>query len=153
MFVHKSAVVIGDVALDENASVFPGAVIRGDRNRITICKNSNVQDNVTIHSSAKKPTFVGKNVSLGHSCVVHGCHIEDNCLIGMNATILEGARIKKGSIVGASALVTENKEFETNAVVVGVPAKKLRETTKQEHLMIKKNAEFYQILAEKHKKV
>ena len=105
--ICPGAQVIGEVELGENVSIWHGAVVRGDTDSITIDDNSNVQDNCVVHCTKGFPVKIGKNVSVGHGAVVHGCTLEDNVLIGMNATVLNGAHISKNSIVGAGAVVSE----------------------------------------------
>lgn len=121
--VAQSACVIGDVSLGEESSVWYGAVVRGDCNRITVGARANIQDNCTLHCDSVHPLTLGENVSVGHNAVLHGCTIERNVLVGMSATVLNGAVIGEGSIVGAGALVTENKVFPPHSLIVGVPAK------------------------------
>lgn len=125
-FVAENASVIGDVVLESGTSVWFNAVLRADVDKIVIGENSNVQDNCTVHCTKGYPVFIGKNVTVGHNAVVHGCTIGDNSLIGMNATVLDGAKIGKNSIVGAGALVTERKEFPDNSLIIGVPAKAVK---------------------------
>lgn len=122
-FIAENASVIGDVEISSGSSVWFGAVLRGDEDKIIIGKNTNIQDNCTLHGDINKPTIIGDNVTIGHNAVVHGCAIGDNTLIGMNATILSGAKIGKGCIVGAGAVVTQNKEFPDNSLIIGIPAK------------------------------
>lgn len=121
--IADTAVMIGDVRVEDGVSIFDGAVLRGDLNSITVGENSNVQDNVTIHVEADHPTVIGKNVSIGHNAVVHGAVVEDNVIIGMGAIILNGAYIRTGTVVAAGAVVTENFESEENSLIAGVPGK------------------------------
>ena len=145
--IFPGAQVIGDVEIDENASIWHGAIIRGDVGPIRIGKNSNIQDNCVLHTSADFPLKIGENVSVGHGAVVHGCEIDDNVLIGMNATILNGAKIGKNSIVGAGAVVSEGKEFPENSLILGVPGKLIKETTEEQREHIAWNAAHYVELA------
>lgn len=149
-YIDESAVIIGDVIIEEGCSVWPCAVIRGDRNRITIEKGTNVQDGCIIHTDDKHEVRIGRNVSIGHGAIVHGAIIEDNCLIGMHATILSGAKIGKGSLIGANALVLEDIEIPDHSLVVGVPGKVIRKDESLEEYIIK-NAKDYMDLAKKHK--
>ena len=126
-FVHKSAVIIGNVKIGKNCGVFPCAVIRGDENSIEIGDGSNVQDNCIIHVNATHKTIIGKNVSVGHGSMVHGATVEDDCIIGINATVLDGAKICRGSIVGANALVTTDMVVPENSLVLGVPGKVVKQ--------------------------
>ena len=128
-FIATGAQVIGDTVLKDNVSVWFNAVIRGDTNTIFIDSNSNIQDNVTIHTSKDSSVNIGKNVSIGHNAVIHGCTIKDNCLIGMNSTILDNAIIGKNCLVGANSLVTSNSIFEDNMLIIGSPAKAIKKLT------------------------
>jgi carbonic anhydrase/acetyltransferase-like protein (isoleucine patch superfamily) len=142
-FIADTAVVLGNVSIGQGASVWFNAVLRGDKDRIVIGARSNVQDNVTIHLDPGKPTLVGDGVTIGHAAIVHGCTVEDNCLIGMGSTILSGARIGRDSIVGAHALVTENKEFPPGSMILGVPAKVVRQLSPEEIEGIRRSAQGY----------
>jgi len=125
-FVAETAVVIGNVQLASNTSIWFGAVLRGDNELIEIGENSNIQDQCTIHTDPGYPVTVGRNCTIGHNVILHGCTIEDNALIGMGAIVMNGARIGKGSIVGAGAVITEGKEFPENSLIIGAPAKVAR---------------------------
>lgn len=149
-FVDELASVIGDVVIEEKASVWPSAVLRGDIEQIYIGSHSNVQDNVSIHTSHGMPTIIGEYVTIGHNAVVHGAKIGDYTIIGMGAVILDGAKIGKHVIVGAGALVPPGKEIPDYSLVVGVPGKVVRQLSDQEIEMTKKNAEIYVELAEMH---
>lgn len=149
-FVDESASVIGDVVLEENTSVWPSAVLRGDIEQIYIGCCSNVQDNVSIHTSHGLPTRVGKYVTIGHNAVVHGATIDDYTIIGMGAIILDGAKIGKHVIIGAGALVPPGKEIPDYSLVVGVPGKVVRQLSEEEIEWTKKNAEIYMELAKLH---
>ena len=122
-FVAETATIIGDVRAEEGSSIWYGAVLRADDNMICIGKNTNVQDNTVVHVEPEWPVVIGDNVTIGHACIIHGCEIGENCLIGMGAIIMNGAKIGKNSIVGAGALVTENKEFPEGSLIMGSPAK------------------------------
>ena len=141
--ICPGAQVIGEVELGENVSIWHGAVVRGDTDSITIDDNSNVQDNCVVHCTKGFPVKIGKNVSVGHGAVVHGCTLEDNVLIGMNATVLNGAHISKNSIVGAGAVVSEGKEFPEGSLILGVPAKAIKEVSDEQIEMIANNAKNY----------
>ncbi len=125
-WVAPSAMLIGDVLLEEEASVWFGAVLRGDNERITVGPRSNVQDGSVCHTDMGHPLTIGADCTIGHKAILHGCTIGDNALVGMGATILNGARIGRNSIVGANALVAEGKEFPDNSLIVGVPARVIR---------------------------
>ncbi len=139
-WIAKSADVIGDVKMGEDVSVWFGCVIRGDVHYIQIGDRTNIQDLSMIHvthytkedKSDGFPTIIGNDVTIGHRVMLHGCIIEDACLIGMSATILDGAVIGKESIVGAGSLVTKNKKFPPRSLIVGSPAKVVRELTDKE---------------------
>jgi len=149
-FIAKTAVIIGDVKIGKNCGVFPNAVIRGDQNLINMDEGSNVQDCAVIHVNSEHKATIGKNVSIGHSSVIHGAHIEDNVIVGMNATLMNGCKIGKGSIIGANALVTEKKEILPCSLVVGVPGKIVKQDNKFEQICIK-NAETYKKLTNEHR--
>ena len=139
-WIAPSADIIGNVTCDEDCSIWFGCVIRGDVHYIKIGKRVNIQDLSMIHVTHYKkpdksdgnPTIIGDDVTIGHRVMLHGCTIEDACLIGMSATILDGAVIGKESIVGAGALVTKNKVFPPRSLIVGSPAKVLRELNDEE---------------------
>ncbi|MDR2829880.1 MAG: gamma carbonic anhydrase family protein [Methanobrevibacter sp.] len=143
--------VIGDVKISENVSVWYNAVIRGDCGDIKIGKNSNVQDNCVLHSTEGFSVDVHDNVSIGHGAILHGCEIQDNVIVGMNATILNGSKINEDSIVGAGALVTEHKEFPEKSLILGSPAKVVRELSHEEIEIITENANTYVELAKRYK--
>ena len=146
-FIAESADIIGDVTIADGASVWFGAALRGDEGRIELGESSNVQDNATIHNGTK----IGRNVTIGHNAIVHGCEIEDNVLIGMGAVVLDGAKIGEGSIVGAGALVTGGKIFPPKSLILGSPAKVVRELTDEDVASTIKNAEEYVRLSKTYK--
>lgn len=125
-WVADSAEVIGDVVLGENASVWCGAVVRGDVERISIGRNSNVQDLSVLHADFGVPLVVGDNVTIGHQCMLHGCTVGDGTLVGIQAVVLNNAKIGRNCVIGAGAVVTEGKEFPDNSLIVGAPAKAIR---------------------------
>ena len=137
-WVADSAQVMGHVELGEDASVWFGVVIRGDTETIRIGRGSNIQDCSVLHADIGKPLTVGDNVTVGHKVMLHGCTIGDGSLIGIGAIVLNGAKIGKGCIVGAGALVTEGKEFPDGSMIIGSPAKAVRELTaeQQAHLQL-----------------
>lgn len=122
-YVFEEGCVIGDVQMDEFSSVWFNATVRGDIAPIKIGKYSNVQDNAVLHVADDLPCLVGDYVTIGHSAILHACTIEDHCLIGMGATVLDGAVVGKGSIIGAGAVVTKNTVIPPNSLVLGMPAK------------------------------
>ncbi len=125
-FIARGAQVIGDVRLQAHASVWYNAVLRGDINFISVGERSNIQDGCILHLENDLPCIVGKDVTVGHGAILHGCTIEDACLIGMGAIILSGAVIKKGSVIAAGALVRENTVVDPLSLMAGVPAKQIR---------------------------
>ena len=129
-FVAKTAVIIGNVQIGKNCGIYPCAVIRGDENSIKIGDGSNVQDCCVIHCDLDHSVRIGKNVTIGHCAMIHGATIEDDCLIGIHSTILNGARIGKGSIIGANALVREYMEVPENSLVIGIPGKVMKQDKK-----------------------
>ncbi len=141
-FIHKTAVVIGEVVLGENVSVWPGAVLRGDIAPIYVGEHSNIQDNACIHVNYNTPARIGKGVSIGHGAVVHGSTIGDNCLIGMNAVVME-SEIGANCIIGAGAVVSAGKQIPAGSLVMGVPAKVVRTLDEDEVNAILKNAQEY----------
>ena len=150
-FVAPNATLIGRVTLAAGASVFYGAVVRGDTDSISIGAGSNVQDNVSMHTDAGIRLLVGSGVSIGHNAVVHGCIIEDDCLIGMGSIILNRAVIGKGSLVAAGAVVLEDTVIPPGSLVAGVPAKVRRQLTDQEQAGVRLNASHYVELAAQHR--
>lgn len=151
VFVAPTASVIGDVTLQEGASVWYGAVLRGDVERISVGASSNVQDNCTLHADPGFPVSVGERVSIGHNAVVHGATVEDDCLIGMGATVLNGAVIGAGSLVAAQALVPQGMVVPPGSLVAGVPAKVRRELSEEERQGITLNGTMYAELAGAHR--
>ncbi len=125
-WIAPTAVIIGDVVIAPGASVWWGAVLRGDTERITVGEGSNLQENAILHTDAGFPLVIGANCTIGHKAMLHGCVIEDASLIGMSATVLNGARIGTGSLVGAASLVTEGKQIPPGSLVMGAPARVVR---------------------------
>jgi carbonic anhydrase/acetyltransferase-like protein (isoleucine patch superfamily) len=143
-YIDPSAQVIGDVVIGERSSIWPNAVVRGDVNSIRIGDDSNVQDNSVLHCDAGLyPLKIGDRVTVGHLAMVHGCTVEDDCLIGIGAVILNGARIGKGSVIAAGAVVPESAEVPPSSMVMGVPAKVKRQLTEQETERFRENAKHY----------
>jgi carbonic anhydrase/acetyltransferase-like protein (isoleucine patch superfamily) len=140
VFIAPSADIIGNVTIAEDSSIWFGVVIRGDVHKITIGKRTSIQDLSMIHVTHYKnpdmsdgyPTIIGDDVTVGHKVMLHGCKIGNGSLIGMNATILDGAEIGEGSIVGAHSLITQNKKFPPRSLIIGSPAKVVRELSEQE---------------------
>ena len=126
-YVAPEAIIIGKVILGENASVWPGVVIRGDNDSITIGNGSNVQDGTIMHTDPGFPLTVGDNVTIGHQAMLHGCTIADGCLVGIQALVMNGAVIGKDCLVGAGSLVPEGKSYGERKLILGAPAKVIRE--------------------------
>ena len=141
--VMPGAVLAGDVALGERVSVWPGASLRAEQEPIAIGDDSNVQDSCSLHVDAGSPLTIGARVSIGHNAVVHGCTIEDDVLIGMHATVMNGAIVGRGSLIAAGALVTEGAVIPPNSLVAGVPGTVRRETSDAERQGIARNAATY----------
>lgn len=150
-FVAPTASVIGDVTLHAGTSVWFGAVLRGDVEQISVGASSNVQDNCTLHADPGFPVRVGERVSIGHNAVVHGATVEDDCLIGMGATVLNGAVIGAGSLVAAQALVPQGMRVPPGSLVAGVPARVRRELGPEERAELTLNSTRYAELAELHR--
>jgi len=142
-FVADNATLIGKVTLQANSSVWFGATIRGDNERITIGENSNVQEGTVMHTDMGYPLTLGKNVTVGHQAMLHGCTVGDGSLIGIQAVIIYGAKIGKGCLVGAGALVTEGKEFPDNSLIVGSPARAVRTLDEEAVSGLRRSAEKY----------
>ena len=151
-WIAPNATVIGEVILSKDASVWFNAVLRADNEPILVGEGSNVQDGAIIHTDPGCPAIIGKNVTIGHLVMLHGCIIEDDCLIGIGATILNKAKIGKNSIIGANALVTENKVIPERSLVLGSPGKVVRQVSEEEIKSIKENAEHYVANYKKYKK-
>ena len=131
-YIATEATVIGKVSLGESVSIWPGAVLRGDNEPITIGAGSNVQDNAVLHADPGYPLKIGDKVTIGHQAMLHGCTIGDGALIGIQAVVMNGAVIGKDCVVGAGALVTEGKTFGARKLIVGFPAKVVRELSDEE---------------------
>ncbi|MCZ2403034.1 gamma carbonic anhydrase family protein [Paenarthrobacter sp. Z7-10] len=152
-FVASNATLIGNVQLGPDASAFYGVVVRGDTAAILVGAGSNLQDNVVLHADPGFPTTLGAGVSVGHSAVVHGCTVEDDCLIGMGATVMNGAVIGAGSLVAGGAVVLEGAVIPPRSLVAGVPAKVRRQLTDEEFDGVQQNAARYVQLAREHKSI
>ncbi|MFW8590865.1 gamma carbonic anhydrase family protein [Glaciecola sp. 2405UD65-10] len=144
VYIAPGAQVIGKVSLQDNASVWFNAVLRGDTDTIEIGEGSNIQDGSIVHTDYGFPLKVGKGVTVGHKVMLHGCTIGDYSLVGINAVILNGAKIGKHCVIGANALVTEKMEIPDNSVVMGSPAKIVKQVSPEQALMLEKSAEHYQ---------
>lgn len=142
-WVADSAQVMGDVVLGEGASIWFGTVVRGDTERITIGAGSNIQDASVLHADQGQPLVVGERVTVGHQVMLHGCTIGDESLIGIGAIVLNGARIGKNCLVGAGALVTEGKEFADGSMIIGSPAKVVRQLNPEQMEALRQGAQHY----------
>lgn len=142
-WVAPTAVVLGDVVLGRNASVWFGAVLRGDTDRLTVGENSNIQDLSVLHADAGVPLTIGRDVTVGHKAMLHGCTIGDNSLIGIGAVILNGARIGRNCLIGANALIPEGKDIPDGSLVMGQPGKVIRELNEGQIAALTASAEHY----------
>ncbi len=142
-WVAETAIVVGRVRLHSDVSVWYGSVLRGDNEWIDIGARSQIQDNATLHTDPGFPLTIGRDCVIGHNVILHGCMIGDNTLIGMGTTVLNGAKIGANCLVGANALITEGKEFPDNSVILGAPAKAVREVDDKARAMIARGADVY----------
>jgi carbonic anhydrase/acetyltransferase-like protein (isoleucine patch superfamily) len=149
-WVAPSADLIGDVRLGRGASVWFGAVLRGDNTPLILGEETNFQDGAIGHSDAGFPLSIGARVTVGHQAILHGCTVADDCLIGMGARILNAAVIESECIVGAGALVTEGKQFERGSLIVGAPARVVRQITDEERQLLRASAAHYAAKAERY---
>jgi len=143
-WVAPNAVVVGNVTLEKNSSVWFNATLRGDIENILVGEGSNIQDGSVLHTDPGYPLKIGKDVTVGHLVMLHGCTIGDNSLIGIGAVILNNAKIGNNCVIGAKALITENKEIPDNSLVVGAPGRVIRKVTDEEVKLISENAKHYQ---------
>lgn len=148
-YVHPKALIIGNVKTGDHCSFWPGSVARGDEELIIMGSRTNLQDGAIIHVDTDFPTSIGNNVTIGHGAIVHGCTIEDNCIIGIRSTILNGSIIGRGSIVGAGAVVTPGTVIPPNSLVLGMPAKVKKNDPEIEKMALR-NADVYVDIAEEH---
>jgi len=151
-YIAPSATVVGDVRIGAHGSVWPSAVLRGDINYIEVGEGTNIQDGAVVHLADNFPAIIGRHVTIGHLAMVHACVIEDECLIGMSATILDGAVIGTQSMVGAGALVTKGTIIPPGSLVLGSPARVLRALTPEERAALRDSAEKYIQVAAAHKR-
>ncbi len=158
-FIDDTALVLGDVTIGEDASIWPLTVVRGDVNSIQIGKNTNIQDNSVLHVTHDGPynpggfnLIIGNNVTVGHRVILHGCHIGDSCLIGMGATIMDGVTIESHTLIGAGSLVTPGKHLESGYLWMGSPVRKIRKLTDDEIESIEYSAVNYMKLKNQHQK-
>ena len=151
-YVAAEAVIIGDVRIAKGCSIWPYAVIRADLSEVRIGEGSSIQEHCQVHGNPGRPTIIGKNVSVGHGAIIHAAVVEDDVIIGMNSCVLDGARIGSGSIVGAGAVVREGMEVPPGSLVVGVPAKIVREKDASLLEAARRNAKEYHELRDRHKR-
>jgi carbonic anhydrase/acetyltransferase-like protein (isoleucine patch superfamily) len=142
-FIAPGAVVVGDVTLGARSSVWFNAVLRGDVDRIEVGEDSNIQDGSVVHMDEGSPALIGARVTIGHGAIIHGCVIEDDCLIGMGAVVLSGARIGAGSLIGAGALVREKQSIAPGSVALGMPAKVAGPVTEAHRAGMRRGQEHY----------
>jgi carbonic anhydrase/acetyltransferase-like protein (isoleucine patch superfamily) len=142
-FIAPNAAVIGNVTLHENSSVWFSCVLRGDAERIEVGAGSNIQDGTVLHADPGFPMVVGKNVTVGHNAMLHGCTIGDGSLVGIGAVVLNGAKVGKGCLIGANALVTEGMEIPDGSLVLGSPAKIKTHLSDEQRLALMHNADHY----------
>lgn len=142
-WVADNAIVLGSVLLHHDASVWFNAVLRGDTELITVGEGSNVQDGAVLHTDPGCPLVIGRNVTVGHKAMLHGCEIGDNSLIGINAVVLNRVKIGRNCIIGANALITEGKEIPDNSMVMGAPGKVVRELSEDEIKGLRLSAQHY----------
>ncbi|HPJ94791.1 MAG TPA: gamma carbonic anhydrase family protein [Deltaproteobacteria bacterium] len=150
VFIAPNAVVLGDVEIGDGSSIWYGAVVRGDQTKIRIGKNTNIQDNCTLHSDPPSPLTIGDNVTVGHNAVVHGCTIEDDCLIGIGSVILNDAHVKTGSIIASGSVVRQGQTVGPQHLVAGIPAGVKKGLTTEDVEGNRDNARTYGDLAKKH---
>lgn len=150
-YVHPAAHIIGDVTLGARVSVWPTAVLRGDTDAIVVDAESNIQDGTIVHVDAGVPCTIGRRVAVGHRAIVHGATIEDGCLIGMGAILLNYVVVGTGSIVGAGAVCREGMIIPPGSLVVGVPGKVIRATTEEERARIDRTVNAYLELQQQHR--
>lgn len=151
-YISESVDIIGKVEIDENANIWFGTRLRGDMNKIVIGANTNIQENSVVHVDVNSPCIIGKDVTIGHGAIIHGCTISDNVLVGMGSIILNNAQIGKNTIIGAGSLVTQGKSFKDGVLILGNPAKIVRELTDDEIKGIKSSADNYVNLSKRYKK-
>ncbi|MCE9654005.1 gamma carbonic anhydrase family protein [Clostridium celatum] len=151
-YISESVDIIGDVTIEENANIWFGTRLRGDMNKIVIGKNTNIQENTVVHVDKNCPCLIGKDVTIGHGAIIHGCEICDNVLVGMGSIILNNAKIGKNTIIGAGSLITQGKVFPEGVLILGNPAKVVRELSEAEIESIKNSANNYVNLSKKYTK-
>jgi len=149
-FVHPAAVITGDVVVEDGANIWPCAVLRGDIETVTVGRYTSIQDGSVLHTDLGYPTVVGGGCVVGHACILHGCKVGANSLIGMGAILLTGSEVGEGSIVAAGALVPEGKKIPPNCVAMGMPAKVVRNIEAADRERIKETADAYRAIVKKY---
>ena len=154
VYISETAVVIGNVILENDVNIWFGSIVIGDLHYIKIGAKTNIQDNSVIHvTTGVSPTNIGSGVTIGHGAIIHGCTINDNCMIGMGATILDDAIIGEGTLIGAGSLVPPNMKVPPRSLVVGLPGKVIRDVSEEEYRMIINRPQEYIELASKYNKI
>ena len=151
--IIDTASIIGDVETGKNVSIWFSAILRADMSKITVGDNSNIQDNTTVHGDTPYPVIIGENVTIGHNCVIHGCEIGDNVIVGMGSILLNGTKIPKNCIVGAGSLVTEKLEAQEGDLIIGSPAKVIKKLSDKNIGYLKYANQVYLDKIEKYKKL
>lgn len=151
-YISEGVDIIGKVNVEENVNIWFGTRLRGDMNNIVIGENTNIQENSVVHVDVNSPCIIGRNVTIGHGAIIHGCNISDNVLVGMGSIILNNTKIGKNSIIGAGSLVTQGKDFPEGVLILGNPAKVIRQLTEAEIESIQCSADNYVSLSKKYKK-
>lgn len=145
--IAENATIVGNVVLKESANIWYNAVLRADVNEITVGAYTNIQDGTVVHNGNNSPVTIGEYVSIGHQCVIHGCTIKDNVLVGMGSIIMDNCVVEKNCVIGAGSLLTQNKHFEEGSLIMGSPAKVVRKLTEEDFEAIKQNAKHYLLLS------
>jgi len=153
VFIAPTATIVGDVEIGEGSSIWYGTVVRGDTSEIRIGKNTNIQDNSTIHTETGRPTIIADHVTIGHNVVIHGCTVDERCLIGIGAVVLSRAHIRRGSIVAAGAVVMTGQVVGPNHLVVGSPAVFKKDLTSSDNEIFERPVRNYRKLAREHQAV
>jgi len=151
-YIAPEAIIVGDVVIEKGCSVWPYAVIRGDLSAVRIGEGSSVQEHCQIHGNPGKPTIVGRNVSIGHGAIIHAARIGDYVIVGMNSSVLDDAEVGTGSVIGANALVKSGMKVPPGSLVVGVPAKVVKENDPTLLEAARRNAEEYHKLRDAHRR-
>lgn len=149
-YISESVDIIGNVVIEDNANIWFGTRIRGDMNKVTIGKNTNIQENSVVHVDSHCSTYIGDDVTIGHGAIIHGCTIHNNVLIGMGSIVLNEAIIGKNTIIGAGSLIPQGKEIPEGVLCLGSPAKVIRNLTEEEIMKIKTSSDNYVNLSKKY---